>query len=92
MRRPWEVDEFSQIESTVIAELIESFTEMEGDLSGFEIIGRFPTSAESIALGVSLPTPVWLKSANINKPENDDYRMISEDFQSKLCRLRNELS
>ena len=90
MRRVWEVDEFNQIEATVLAELIETITDMDGDLSGFEVIGRFPTVEESLTLGISLPTPVWLKSGPPTA-ENSDC-LDDKELESKLVRLRNELS
>ena len=90
MRRVWEVDEFNQIEATVLAEMIESITDMDGDLSGFEFVGRFPTVEESLTIGVSLPTPVWLKSGPTS--ENSDCVVDNKELESKLVRLRNELS
>merc|ERR1712179_881234 len=62
MKGVWDVEDFSQVEATVIMEVITAKTEMDGDYSGLEYVGRFPTGPEVAALNFSLTVPVWLRS------------------------------
>eukprot|EP00092_Neocalanus_flemingeri_P026176 GFUD01028373.1.p1 GENE.GFUD01028373.1~~GFUD01028373.1.p1 ORF type:complete len:281 (-),score=36.96 GFUD01028373.1:43-768(-) len=69
----WYPEAFNNLEATVLLEMLVCIKEMDGDISGLEMVGRFPSEEESDDFQISRDIPVWLPAGASVGPQFTDH-------------------